>query len=108
MFLGMNNTKLERKIKIILDFENRFLPTFLPLPTTYFKITGSDRLTAPHCGVEDTIVDGKPLFEYVEKLAKSQTRFFGRFIGALEKMLSTGGKTLRKANVPWFDYDRQL
>ena len=31
MFLGMNNTRLERKILIILDFENRFLPTYLPL-----------------------------------------------------------------------------
>ena len=25
MFLGMNNTRMERKILIILDFENRFL-----------------------------------------------------------------------------------
>ena len=31
MFLGMNNTRLERKILIILDFENGFLPTYLPL-----------------------------------------------------------------------------
>ena len=31
MFLGMNNTRLERKIMIILDFENGFLPTYLPL-----------------------------------------------------------------------------
>ena len=30
MFLGMNNTSLERKILIILDFENGFLPTYLP------------------------------------------------------------------------------
>ena len=30
MFLGMNNTRLERKTLIILDFENGFLPTFLP------------------------------------------------------------------------------
>ena len=30
MFLGMNNTRLERKILIILDFENGFLPTYLP------------------------------------------------------------------------------
>ena len=29
MFLGMNNTRLERKILIILDFENVFLPTYL-------------------------------------------------------------------------------
>ena len=31
MFLRMNNTRLERKILIILDFENGFLPTYLPL-----------------------------------------------------------------------------
>ena len=30
MFLGMNNTRLERKLLIILDFENGFLPTYLP------------------------------------------------------------------------------
>ena len=30
MFLGMNNTRLDRKILIILDFENGFLPTYLP------------------------------------------------------------------------------
>ena len=30
MFLGMNNTRLERKILIILDFGNGFLPTYLP------------------------------------------------------------------------------
>ena len=30
MFLGMNNTRLERKILIILDFENGFLPIYLP------------------------------------------------------------------------------
>ena len=30
MFLGMNNTRLEEKILIILDFENGFLPTYLP------------------------------------------------------------------------------
>ena len=30
MFLGMNNTRFERKILIILDFENGFLPTYLP------------------------------------------------------------------------------
>ena len=30
MFLGMNNTRLERKIRIVLDFENGFLPTYLP------------------------------------------------------------------------------
>ena len=30
MFLGMNNTRLERKTLIILDFENGFLPTYLP------------------------------------------------------------------------------
>ena len=29
MFLGMNNTRLERKILINLDFENGFLPTYL-------------------------------------------------------------------------------
>ena len=34
MFLGMNNTRLERKILIILDFENGFLPTYLPQCTT--------------------------------------------------------------------------
>ena len=31
VFLGMDNTRLERKILIILDFENGFLPTYLPL-----------------------------------------------------------------------------
>ena len=31
MFLGINNTRFERKILIILDFENGFLPTYLPL-----------------------------------------------------------------------------
>ena len=30
MFLRMNNTRLERKTLIILDFENGFLPTYLP------------------------------------------------------------------------------
>ena len=30
MFLGMKNIRLERKILIILDFENGFLPTYLP------------------------------------------------------------------------------
>ena len=30
MFIGMNSTRLERKILIILDFENGFLPTYLP------------------------------------------------------------------------------
>ena len=39
MVLGMNNTRLERKILLILDFENGFLPTYLPLcavPSTKF------------------------------------------------------------------------
>ena len=31
MFLGMSNTKLKRKILMILDFENGFLLTYLPL-----------------------------------------------------------------------------
>ena len=31
MFLWMNNTRLKRKILIILDFEKGFLPTYLPL-----------------------------------------------------------------------------
>ena len=31
MFLGINNTRFERKILIILDFENGFLLTYLPL-----------------------------------------------------------------------------
>ena len=31
MLLGIDNTRLERKILIILDFENGFLPTYLPL-----------------------------------------------------------------------------
>ena len=31
VFLGMKNTRLERKILIVLDFENGFLPTYLPL-----------------------------------------------------------------------------
>ena len=30
MFLGMIDTRLERKILMILDFENGFLPTYLP------------------------------------------------------------------------------
>ena len=34
MFLGMNNTRLERKILIILDFENGVLPTYLPMWST--------------------------------------------------------------------------
>ena len=33
MFLRMNNTRLEWKILIFLDFENGFLPTYLPLWT---------------------------------------------------------------------------
>ena len=36
MFLGMNNTRLERKILIILDFENEFLPTYLPQWVDWF------------------------------------------------------------------------
>ena len=35
MFLGMNNTRLEREILIILDFENGFLPTYLPQCIAY-------------------------------------------------------------------------
>ena len=31
MFLGMKHTRLERENLIILDFENGFLPTYLPL-----------------------------------------------------------------------------
>ena len=31
MFLEMDNKRLERKLLIILDFENGFLPTYLPL-----------------------------------------------------------------------------
>ena len=31
MFLGMSNTRLERKILIILHFENGFLLTYFPL-----------------------------------------------------------------------------
>ena len=31
MFPGRNNTRLKRKILIILDFKNGFLPTYLPL-----------------------------------------------------------------------------
>ena len=31
MFPGMNKTRLKRKILIILDFVNGFLPTYLPL-----------------------------------------------------------------------------
>ena len=38
MFLRMNNTRLERKILIILDFKNRFLPTYLPLCLTASNI----------------------------------------------------------------------
>ena len=40
MFLGRKNTRLERKILIILDFENGFLPTYLPLcnsPVTFLS-----------------------------------------------------------------------
>ena len=43
MFLGINNTRLERKILIILDFENGFLPTYLPqcisYPVCYMKVS---------------------------------------------------------------------
>ena len=38
MFLGMNNTRLVRKILIILDFENGFLPTYLPQCTALCKV----------------------------------------------------------------------
>ena len=38
MSLGMNNTRQERKILIILDFENRFLPTYLPLCRMQFDL----------------------------------------------------------------------
>ena len=37
VFLGMNNTRLERKILIILDFENGFLPTYLPQCNAHFS-----------------------------------------------------------------------
>ena len=37
MFLGMNNTRLERKLLIILDFENGFLPSYLPQCATSWK-----------------------------------------------------------------------
>ena len=37
MFLGMNNTRLERKILIFLDFENGFLPSYLPLCVIFFS-----------------------------------------------------------------------
>ena len=30
MFLGIKSTRLERKIWIILDFENGLIPTYLP------------------------------------------------------------------------------
>ena len=39
MFLGMNNTRLERKILIILDFENGFLPTYLLLCFEFFLLS---------------------------------------------------------------------
>ena len=39
MFLGMNNTRLGRKILIILDFEDGFLPTYLPLCTVFVSST---------------------------------------------------------------------
>ena len=36
MFLEINKIGFERKIIVILDFENRFLPTYLPqCPRTY-------------------------------------------------------------------------
>ena len=35
MFLGMNDTRLERKMLIILDFDNGFLATYLPLCSMY-------------------------------------------------------------------------
>ena len=35
MFLEMNNTRLETKRMIILDFENGFLPTSFPLCNDY-------------------------------------------------------------------------
>ena len=38
MFLGVNNTRLERKIRIFLDFENGFLPTYLPLCSVFLQI----------------------------------------------------------------------
>ena len=37
MFIGMNNIRLERNILIILDFENGFLPTYLPQCCIPFK-----------------------------------------------------------------------
>ena len=37
MFLGMKNIRLERKILIILDFENGFLPTYLPQCIFFFQ-----------------------------------------------------------------------
>ena len=39
-FLEMNNTKLARKILIILHFENGFLPTYLPLCNGQRKVSG--------------------------------------------------------------------
>ena len=51
MFLGMNNTRLERKILMILDFENRFLPTYLPLcdirKIKQFRIIFASRIKSP-------------------------------------------------------------
>ena len=35
MFLGMSNTRLKRKILKIFDFENGFLPAYLPLCVVY-------------------------------------------------------------------------
>ena len=50
MFLGMNNTRLERKILIILDFENGFLPTYLPqwTVTMVFVYVCTNRSQAVH------------------------------------------------------------
>ena len=49
MLLGMNYTRLERKMLIILDFENGVLPTYLPLCTVN-KINCDKSITMPnHC-----------------------------------------------------------
>ena len=45
MFLGMNNTRLERKILIILDFENGCLPTYLPQCSVGWVFEGANRIS---------------------------------------------------------------
>ena len=86
MFLGMNNTRLERKILIILDFENGFLPTYLPQWSVWLYKCLQEPWTFYYIKrYQNNLVSGWFFFVFFQSLDRRKFGYFERAhsIGAL-------------------------